>query len=477
MRVVVLACALCWTSTCLAAVPAGDLSDLDALPLHVAPPAATAKAIEAAQDVKGSGPALFAVTVPLPVDLAGGVWDEPEAGVSRWRTRVYSAGAQSLLMEFARFRVPEEAALWIYDAGGHAVQGPYDARNHTADGSLWTAMVPGETAVIELQVPTRRREDVELHLGRLGHAYRNAAQLGDSGACNIDAVCPLGDAWREESRSVVKVQVPVTLGFVGLCSGTLVNNTAQDDRPFILTADHCGIGRIGSPASGVVVYWNFQNSACGVDNAPDDQAQSGATLRARDRDTDLSLIELNQPPSAAFNVYYAGWDASGAGGNSGVSIHHPSGDAKKISEFTAPLVAANVQITTGGPQIPAWEVRRWAQGTTEEGSSGSGLWNQNRRIVGVLSGGSAACEGNIDNDEPDFYARLERQWTAGAEPSAQLKAWLDPTGSGCRAIGGKNPGSAAPAECSDGSSGGGGGGALGLSLLLALLALCRYRIR
>ncbi|MFP5307425.1 MAG: hypothetical protein ACLGI7_16590, partial [Gammaproteobacteria bacterium] len=341
------------------------LADLDVLPLHVAPPAATAKAIEAAQGVKGSGPALFAVTVPLPVDLAGGVWDEPTAGVSRWRTRVYSTGAQSLLMEFARFRVPGDAALWIYDADGHTVQGPYDARSHTADGSLWTAMVPGETAVIELQVPTRRRDEVELLLGRLGHAYKNAAQLGDSGDCNIDAACPLGNSWGDEIRSVVKVQVPVLVGFVGLCSGNLVNNTAQDDRPFILTADHCGIGGAGSPASGVVVYWNFQNSACGVDNAPDNQTQSGATLRARDRNTDLSLIELNQPPSVAFNVYYAGWDASGAGGSNGVSIHHPSGDAKKISEFTTPLVATTVSIEVGGLQIPVWEVERWTQGTTE----------------------------------------------------------------------------------------------------------------
>ncbi|MFP5307426.1 MAG: hypothetical protein ACLGI7_16595 [Gammaproteobacteria bacterium] len=107
------------------------------------------------------------------------------------------------------------------------------------------------------------------------------------------------------------------------------------------------------------------------------------------------------------------------------------------------------------------------------------MWNQNRRIVGVLSGGSAACEGNADNDEPDFYARLERQWTAGSEPSAQLKAWLDPTDSGCRAIGGKNPGSAAPVACSGGSAGGGGGGgggALSLGLLAALLALRRCRV-
>ncbi|MEW6166360.1 MAG: trypsin-like peptidase domain-containing protein [Pseudomonadota bacterium] len=457
-----------------------DLSRLDALPLHVASPAVTAKAIEAAENVKGRGPALFAVTVPLPVDLSGGVWDE-QAGVGRWRTRVYSAGAQALLMEFTRFHVPDGASLWIYDAAGRTVQGPYDARNHSPEGSLWTALVPGETAVLELRVPSVKRGDVELALGRLGHAYKNARDLGDSGPCNIDTACPLGDAWRDEIRSVVKLQIP-SGDNVGLCSGTLINNLAQDDKAYVMTADHCGI-RNSSPPSGVVVYWNFQNSACnGADNAPDDQTQTGAVLRARDEATDLSLLELSQRPSAAFNVYYAGWDASGTGGDSGVSIHHPSGDAKKVTEFTTPLVQSSIRLPGGDFDIPAWRVT-WSQGTTEQGSSGSGLWNQDRRIVGVLSGGSASC---AQSDDPDFYARLDRQWTAQPQASGQLKAWLDAVDTGLRQVAGKEAGAgpvptpapsptptptASPAPtASPGDGGGGGGGTVSPWLLVLLLA-------
>jgi lysyl endopeptidase len=337
-----------------AARPAPQLDGLDALPLHVAPAAVTAKAIDAAQQVKGAGPALFAANVEVPVGLDGGVWDQPAAGVARWRTRLYSAQAQALLVEFSRFELPDGAQLWIYDAEGRAVQGPYGASNHQAGTSLWTAMVPGETAVIELQVPATRREAVRLQVARVGHAWRNARDLDSSGACNIDTACPLGNAWRDEIRASVKLQIPAGL-FVGLCSGTLVNNTAQDGKPYILTADHCGIGSLGSPASGVVVYWNFANSTCGGSaDAVSTQTQTGARLLADDRATDMTLIELNQMPNPAFRVYYAGWDASGAGGDSGVSIHHPSGDAKKISEYTVPLLPANVQIETAGPSIPAW---------------------------------------------------------------------------------------------------------------------------
>ncbi|MEQ1437849.1 trypsin-like peptidase domain-containing protein [Fontimonas sp. SYSU GA230001] len=479
MRRLLLITALCLPLSGIAFEP--QLADLDSLPLHVAPAAVTGKAIEAARAVKGSGPALFAVTVPLPVGLDGGIWDAVDADTLRWRTRVYSATARSVVMEFSRFHLPAGAELWIYDADGSTVQGPYTAAHHNPDGGLWTALVPGETAVIELRVPRAARDEVRLQLGQLGHGYKNARDLGDSGACNIDVICPLGDDWRDEIRAAVKLQIPV-VGGVGVCSGTLVNNLAENNKPYVLTASHCGIGDAGSPASGVVVYWNFQNSVCGgTPDAGDTQNQTGAVLRARDRNTDLSLIELNQVPSSAYNVYYAGWDASGTGGTSGVTLHHPSGDAKKISQFTNPLTQSTVQIEQGGPNIPAWRVS-WAQGTTEQGSSGSGLWNQNRQIVGVLSGGAAACAGSVGNGQPDYYARLETQWQATSQASGQLKAWLDPNNTGQRKVAGRNPGatpspspspSPSPTPTAGGGGGGGGGMPVPAVLCLCLAALAR----
>jgi lysyl endopeptidase len=474
MRLILMLATVLWLPTAFAGLrPA--LDDLDLLPLHATSSVAAAKAIDAARLNKSPGPALFAVNLALPLDLADGHWDAPEPGVARWRTRVFSAGARALLLEFGRAALPSGASLWLYDAEGVTVQGPYAGRRGDA-GALWTAMVPGDTAVIELRLPESQRPAAALELSRVGHAFKNAAQLGDSGACNLDTACALGSAWRDETRSVVKLQIPAGL-FVGLCTGTLVNNTANDGTPYVLTADHCGIGTLGSPASGVVAYWNFENSGCGgTPDAISTQSQSGAQLRADDRGTDLTLIELDALPSAAFNAYYAGWDASGRGGNSGVGIHHPSGDAKKISEFTTPLQASNVQIEAAGPSIPAWQISRWQQGTTEQGSSGSGLWNESRHIVGVLSGGSAACNGTVDNDQPDFYARLDQQWQANAAASGQLRAWLDPIGSGALRVDGRNAAGGGGSGGS-GGGGGGGGGAFGFGSLLfgVLLVIARRR--
>ena len=49
------------------------------------------------------------------------------------------------------------------------------------------------------------------------------------------------------------------------CSGTMLNNTFEDETPYFLTAEHCGI-TTGNDQS-VVVYWNHQNSFCRTGNA------------------------------------------------------------------------------------------------------------------------------------------------------------------------------------------------------------------
>lgn len=466
-----------WSMTASALTP--SLDDLDVLPLHVAPAAVTAKALAERPPAKGQGPYIVAVNVALPVALDGGIWDQADDGRARWRTRVYSAGARSLLMAFDRFALPAGAQLWIYDADGQAVQGPYSEANENVDGTLWTPTVPGETAVIELRVPQAQRKAVELHLATLGHGFKNSRDLGSSGSCNIDSVCPLGNDWRDEIRSAVKLQIPDGQ-FVILCSGTLLNNLRGNGKPYVLTANHCGIGDFNSPASGVVTYWNFANTVCnGADNASDTQNQTGASLRASDAETDFTLLELAQKPAGSFNVHYAGWDASGGGGNFGVGIHHPQGDAKKISEYTTPLVAATVQIEELGPQIPVWRVDHWNQGVTEVGSSGSALWNQDHHIVGTLSGGAAACSGSGNNGEADYYARLDRQWTANTASNGQLKAWLDPDSCGLLSVAGGDAGelgsTVSPgAGCGANEGSSGGASAPGwLSLMLVLAGLRR----
>lgn len=409
-----------------------DLNGLQAIPRLELPAEAVDQGLQRAA-LRRQLPLQFAVGVPTVATLAEGQWGEAAPGLVRWRLRLFSPGATSLHAHFSRFRLPESAELWIYDEAGELVQGPFTHQTENADGRLATALVLGSAAVLELRVLATQRDAVELELAEVFHGFRDLRQSGvqaKAGACERDVTCPEGEAWSNEIRSVARLQIGQFL-----CSGQLVNNTRLDEAPFIMTANHCGAD--AATASNMVAYFNYQRSSCGSGNGSLEQFISGATFRSSDERSDYALMLLNSRPPVSFNVYYSGWNATGGSVNSGSGIHHPQGDEKAISLFDSPARkadgACSAQDGNGSciMTIDAWQVG-WSSGVTEQGSSGSGLWNENRQLVGVLSGGSSDCNGSSGNGQADFYGRFDAAWNNGG-----LKAQLDPGNTGALEIEGK----------------------------------------
>jgi hypothetical protein len=162
-------------------------------------------------------------------------------------------------------------------------------------------------------------------------------------------------------------------------------------------------------------FWNYEATACssGV-SAPRTQLTGGATYLYSDDDTDGMLLRLNNPAPAG--AYFAAWNADPVASSSNVlAIHHPRGDAKKVS--SGQHISTGTYLTTVG----------WTNGTTEVGSSGSGLFTLSSRgyeLRGGLYGGAASCAntGSLSNTaNRDHYSRLDvlfpnvRQYLA-AEP-------------------------------------------------------------
>lgn len=456
--------------------------ELDRIPLHVLPTEALERVRAAAPPPAARGPARLALNVPMPLGLEDGIWNV-EGDTAIWRARVHSVGATALIPVFDRFEVPAGAELRVSDPAADVVQGPYTRTDRTRDGALYTAMVPGEQAIIELRVPNALRDGVVLSLGSLGHGVRrrdSASVMPKSGDCNVDVVCPAGNAWRNEIRSAVLLQIPESALTFGVCSGQLMNNTAQDETPYLLTANHCGITQ--PKADGLVVYFNYQTSACGgtPDGSPN-QTQNGASVKFSHVRSDHTLLQLRTRPPAGYAVYYAGFNAStSAVPQSGAGIHHPQDqnpplDEKRISLFDTAAVKQQVCLGDGNPDpgclrgvtVDAFRVI-WSQGVTEPGSSGSGLWDQNHRVVGVLSGGNSSCA-NPGGD--DYFGRLEVAWAEG------INQYLAPS-SGTRSLAGKSAGAPAGGDGGSGGgrSGGGGGGSFGAGLLLLLTGLVRRAI-
>lgn len=471
-------------------LPTLDLSDLNTLPMHSVAAPLVAKAITATEDSKSQA-YQFAVNMDLPLSLNDGQWTRT-GDLWRWRTRVKSQGAQTLNFTFAKMRLPEGAALRIYDAAGQIVQGPYTHADENPDGRFWTPVVYGGDAVIEAIVPAAQRDALQVQLGTVNHGFRGFGKADTispkaAGACEIDVVCPAGNAWPNEIESVARI----TISGNTLCTGQMLNSVPQDDRPLFLTAHHCGV--TSSTVTSVVQYWNYQNRTCRSDastggNGSLSQSQTGTgnTLSADDAGADVTLFALGSKPNSSFNVFYSGWNATGTAPQSGAVIHHPGGFEKSITIYNSPASAQTVQLCSnatgcplglGATSITAWSVV-YSQGVTEPGSSGSGLWDQNHLLVGQLSGGNSSCSAPTSND---YYGRFDIAYNKSSSP---LKAALDPSATGATRV----PGKAASASASSGTtfgssaastsnSGGSGGGALNPLLLLGLLGLSALRRR
>ncbi len=379
-------------------------------------------------------PHQFADPVPMAVTPeTRGTWETLADGARLWRLRIDAPGATDLNLGFDRFLLPPGATLYAIAEGRAYWEGPYTYEDNESHGQLWLPVIPGDRAIVELYVPRDAKFEPDLSLAQVGYGFRDWFRLAAplrSGSCNNDVICPEGDPWRDDIASVAVYQ----LSGSWTCSGQMVNNTAADFTPYFLTANHCGIS--SGNAATMVVYWNFESPVCGMlgggslaDN------QTGAFFRASYSTSDFCLVELDEDPDPDFGVYFAGWDNTNTAATSITGIHHPSTDEKAISfDNAAPTVTSYLGTTSPGDGTH-WRIGVWDDGTTEPGSSGSGIWNQNHRLVGQLHGGYASCT-VLDSD---WYGRLSVSWNGGGSAANQLKAWLDPGNTGATVLDGSFP--------------------------------------
>ncbi|MBA4377844.1 MAG: hypothetical protein C0395_04195 [Gemmatimonas sp.] len=356
-----------------------------------------------------------------------GTWEVLSESTRLWRLRISSPGALSLNLGFTRFVMPETGRLLIYPADGSQPAIAFTAADNRDHGQLWTPIVPGDELVVEVQIAAKAAADLELELTSVNVGYKTFGEtlVDKSGTCNIDVVCPQGDGWRDDIQSVAVIST----GGSTFCSGFMVNNTAQDERSFFMTAYHCGIHTTQAPS--LVTYWNFFSPNCGQQGGGSlSQFLTGSTFRAESSTSDFTLVELNSVPDVSWNVSYAGWDRGTQDPTSATAIHHPSTDEKSISFEYDPLTTTTYLQTAIPGDGTHLRVTDWDVGTTEGGSSGSPLFDQNHRVVGQLHGGYADCT----NNSSDWYGRFSRSWTGGGTSTTRLSNWLDPLNTGAQTL-------------------------------------------
>jgi lysyl endopeptidase len=386
------------------------------------------------------------VNVPANIDFYNqGAWYNDENGNLVGQIHLKISGALALNITFDQYTLPEGAEMRLYNPGTNLLIGPYYSDNNIEEGIMSTAMVKGEEMILEVVIPEDAIGDFKLHIKEIGYFYRNidpfagteARDFLDSESCEVNVACSEGTSYANQKAGVCRILL--NDGGWGYCSGSLINNTANDCTPYVLTAEHCGSGATAAEFRTWVYYFKYESATCsnpGVE--PISYAITGSVRVASSgtvsavQKSDFLLVMLKSRPVVAAAAYYNGWNRSATVSGGGVGIHHPAGDIKKISTYSATPTSST---WSGGTANAHWRLT-WVgttngHGVTEGGSSGSPLFNSAGLIIGDLSGGSSYCTPASAQNSPDLYGKFTYGWNScGTTPQLKLESWLDRSATG-----------------------------------------------
>lgn len=362
----------------------------------------------------------FAIKREVKINAFNNQWIEINGKLVS-RHRIIAKNAVSLNFAFD-YKMSKHSKVKIYSSDFSKSIRVLTAADNNVDNVFWTPIIEASDVIVELSVPKRELNEFKFNIFQINQGYRTFAQSTEkSGSCNVDVACSESSGWEREISSVAVIST----GGTTFCSGFMVNNTENDGTPFFMTAKHCSI--TSSNASSLVAYWNYQTSKCGGRrDGKKKEFSSGSQFLSSSSKSDFTLVRLNQRPRPSWKVKYAGWDRSGVDAVSATAIHHPATDEKSISfEHESTTVTAYLKEAIPGDSTHV-RVEDWDIGTTEPGSSGSPLFDQNHRVIGQLHGGYASCSSQTS----DWYGRFYTSWEGGGSASTRLKDWLDPNNTG-----------------------------------------------
>ena len=333
--------------------------------------------------------------------------------------------------------IPAGAALFIKNEGRSNF---FRFNSENLNAKLATQPLLGDEVTIQY---FGSQEGASLVIGEIGCFLKSTSEIQTSSYCQVDVNCSEGSDWQDQKKGVVRLLLKAG-SFSVYCTGSLINNTARDCKPYLFSSEHCLEDVNSEGLDQTIIYFNYEASVCEANDGNSTQNMQGLSLKAfqiAGDGSDFALFELKDNIPLEYSPYFNGWNRMETAPSNGSSIHHPSGDIKKISTFSSLLSTANISDL---PDDFYWEVT-WAEtpnghGVTEVGSSGSPLFNNEKLIIGNLTGGTSFCS---KPNDPDYYGKFAIGWEGGVDSTRRLDVWLDPLSTGEEKI----PGSYFP--CSD----------------------------
>lgn len=186
-----------------------------------------------------------------------------------WTLSVEVEEAEALIFYSDNFQLPRTGKFFVYNPERTKVLGAFTHQNNNEYNTFATEYIEGDKIIMEYYQPNSESEQAQIELTEIGYAYRGITKLSSeyrsSGDCNVNVNCSEGDNYRQQQRGVCRIQIRMSSQYIGWCTGTLVNNTNYDLKPYLLTAAHC-IEDVASTSyySQFVFYFKYENSGCSV---------------------------------------------------------------------------------------------------------------------------------------------------------------------------------------------------------------------
>jgi len=380
-----------------------------------------------------------------------GEWMDLENGGRLWRLKITAPGVEGMTLLYDDFHLPADAKFFLYTENEKQVLGAFTAANNKASGKFSTATTYGESVYLEYHEPPIVSEQPRISINKVLQIPPSGRSRGEFGFgasvdCHINVNCKEDAATQVNKRGVVRIMLVLEDPdngdiFAGFCSGALMNNTAQDQTPYLLTAYHCIVDGFNP----IYDQWqfNFGYEGSGCDNPTDEpffRTLVGAEQISGRQDPDFLLIKISESIPSSFRPYFAGWNrAVDAVPQNGTMIHHPCGDIKKITidnQNTAEIYNRNINWTeyTSTPESHFNLV--FDEGYSQVGASGSPVFGSDGLVYGQLHGGNtnlADCK--VTNL---FFGRMAASWE-NESAQARLKDYLDPLNTGATSLEGLDP--------------------------------------
>ncbi|GHT12290.1 hypothetical protein FACS189426_15440 [Bacteroidia bacterium] len=359
---------------------------------------------------------------------------------------IRSKGAYSINLLLQNFEIPEGGKLFVYNADHSYIIGSFDHRNNSPGKILPLQPVAGESIIVEYSESPNAVFKGNFTIAEVNHDYRDFLRTEPMVDNNTQFACMPDVLCSGANEATIRSTVLLIINGTALCTGSLINNTADNGKPYLLTAVHCLNASASFPqnwdyydtkAGSIIAFFNYNRPVCDSRiKGTEEMSLAIAHPQVILEKNDVALLEFQDTPPDYYNAYYAGWNVEpNGGGLPHTNLHHPYAAVKKYGVTEASLALTSFYVFENNSH---WKVSSWNTGSTHGGSSGSPLFDNNRLIVGGLSGGESVCNGNSPAGGADYFFALYKAWETG-NPANQLKTYLDPANKNLKQYPGMDP--------------------------------------